>query len=102
MKEEGDKAFESGKYRDAVYSYTKTLDIIGFDEKEGGGGPLRAIVLASRAAALLKIKMPTEALADIIMSLDSQPTSFRALRTHARVRMAQGFHEEAIAIYIRA
>lgn len=45
---------------------------------------------------------PARALTDIVASLELQPMSFKALRTHARVRMAQGYYEEAIKIYTRA
>lgn len=45
---------------------------------------------------------PAQALADIVISLELQPRSSRALRTHARVSMAQGNYDEAIKIYIHA
>ncbi|KAG8848291.1 hypothetical protein FRB96_001264 [Tulasnella sp. 330] len=101
-KAEGDKAFESGSYTDAVRSYTETLDIIGSDDQEGGGGHLRAGLLANRAAALLEIERPSEALADIVVSLELQATSSKALRIRARICMAQGSYEQAVEIYIQA
>ncbi|KAG8869493.1 hypothetical protein FRB97_001120, partial [Tulasnella sp. 331] len=102
IKEEGNQAFRSGKYPEAVQKYGDTLEIIGNDDTEGGGGHLRAVLLANRATALLKMERHARALADIVESLELQPTSFEALRTHARVCMAQGYYEKAIAIYIQA
>ncbi|KAG8869864.1 hypothetical protein FRB97_000650, partial [Tulasnella sp. 331] len=74
----------------------------GSDEEVGGGGYLRAFLLAKRAAALLKMGRSARALADVVVSLELQPASLDALHTHARVRMAQGYYEEAIEAYIQA
>ncbi|KAG8865930.1 hypothetical protein FRB98_005174 [Tulasnella sp. 332] len=99
LKGEGEEAFKSGKYSDAVEKYTDALNIIGSDEESGKGGYLRAVVLANRAAALLSMGRPARAFADVVISLDLQPMSLKALHTHASVRMAQGFYEEAVTIY---
>ncbi|KAG8874843.1 hypothetical protein FRB97_005623 [Tulasnella sp. 331] len=102
FKEEGNQAFRLCKYPEAVQKYTEALDVIGEDDEEGGGGHLRAVLLSNRATALLKMERHARALTDILASLELQPTSFKALRTHGRVRMAQGYYEEAISIYTKA
>ncbi|KAG8868689.1 hypothetical protein FRB97_000804 [Tulasnella sp. 331] len=102
LREEGQQASELGRYPDAVQSYTQALGIVGSSEEEGGGGLLRAVLLASRAPALLNMERPSRALADVVISLELQPASLLALHTHARVRMAQGYYEEAITIYTQA
>ncbi|KAG8855720.1 hypothetical protein FRB96_006764 [Tulasnella sp. 330] len=101
-KEEGNQSFKFGRYPEAVSKYTETLTIIGDREEEGGGGYIRAVLLANRATALFKMERHARALTDITASLELQPISFKALRTHARVRAAQGYYDEAIKIYTRA
>ncbi|KAG8871983.1 hypothetical protein FRB98_000356 [Tulasnella sp. 332] len=54
LKAERDEAFKFGEYFNAVQRYTETLDMIGSNEEEGGGRPLRAVLLASRANVLLE------------------------------------------------
>ncbi|KAG9023920.1 hypothetical protein FRB95_012314 [Tulasnella sp. JGI-2019a] len=100
--EEGNRASRWGQYSEAVEKYTETLKIIGNDDKEGKGGYLRAASLANRAAALLQIEKHTQALTDILASLELRPTSVKELLTHGRIRMAQGYYDEAIAIFSRA
>ena len=55
VKEEGNNAFKSGRTQEAIDKYTETLDIIGENEEEGSGGPLRATLLSNRATAYLKV-----------------------------------------------
>ncbi|KAG9006466.1 hypothetical protein FRB93_008594 [Tulasnella sp. JGI-2019a] len=102
LKEAGNQAFKFGKYPEAIQRYTETLEIIGSSDEESGGGYLRAVILSNRATALLKIERHARALTDIKASLELQPTSFKALRTHARIRKAQGYYNEAITIYSKA
>ncbi|KAG9004384.1 hypothetical protein FRB94_002402 [Tulasnella sp. JGI-2019a] len=98
----GDQAFQAGEYDEAVSKYTETLAIIGTDGEDGGGGYLRAVMLTSRATALQKLEKHVSALADILDSLELNPSSYEALCTHARIRMDQGYYEEAISIYTNA
>ncbi|KAG9004929.1 hypothetical protein FRB94_001967 [Tulasnella sp. JGI-2019a] len=102
VNEEGNRAFRWGRYSEAVDKYTETLNIIGNDGQEGGGGYLRAASLANRAAAFLQMEKHTQALVDVLASLELRPRSITELRTHGRIRMAQGYYDEAIAIYSRA
>ncbi|KAG9023922.1 hypothetical protein FRB95_012316 [Tulasnella sp. JGI-2019a] len=102
VNEEGNRAFRWGRYSEAVDKYTETLNIIGNDGQEGGGGYLRAASLANRATAFLQMEKHTQALADVLASLELRPRSITELRTHGRIRMAQGYYDEAIAIYSRA
>ncbi|KAG9004908.1 hypothetical protein FRB93_010087 [Tulasnella sp. JGI-2019a] len=102
VKEEGNLAFRWAKYPEAVEKYTQTLDAIGSDDEEGGGGYLRAALLANRANAFLEMERHARALVDIVQSLELRPTSVKELRTHARIRMTQGYFHEATTIYYRA
>ncbi|KAG9004910.1 hypothetical protein FRB93_010089 [Tulasnella sp. JGI-2019a] len=102
IKEEGNLAFKWARYPEAVEKYTETLDIIGSDEEEGGGGYIRAALLANRGNTFLKMERHSRALADIAQSLEIRPTSIKELRTLGRIRVAQGYYREATTIYSRA
>ncbi|KAG8993415.1 hypothetical protein FRB94_010818 [Tulasnella sp. JGI-2019a] len=79
LREEGNQAFRFGRYPEAIQRYTETLNIIGNNDEEGGGGYIRGALLSNRAVALLKIKRHARALADIKASLELQPTSFKTV-----------------------
>ncbi|KAG8845217.1 hypothetical protein FRB96_002592 [Tulasnella sp. 330] len=102
MKEEGNSAFKTGKWSDAVTKWTETLEIIGHSDEEGGGGQIRAILLSNRATTLLKMKKLEDALEDTLIALELQPNNFKALRTQGRIRMAQEEYEEAARDFKRA
>ncbi|KAG9004926.1 hypothetical protein FRB94_001964 [Tulasnella sp. JGI-2019a] len=102
VKEEGHLALRWARYPEAVEKYTETLDTIGSDDEEGGGGYIRAVLLANRANALLEMERHSRALTDIVQSLKLRPTSVSELRTYARIRMTQGYYSEATTIYGRA
>ncbi|KAI5999397.1 hypothetical protein F5J12DRAFT_848027 [Pisolithus orientalis] len=87
LKEEGNTAFKSGKLQDAVDRYTEALERIGDAEEEGKGGQIRATLLSNRATTQLKLERYEEALADTEASLTLCSTSFKALRTRARINL---------------
>lgn len=99
LKEEGNRLFLDANYSESVKTYTKTLEIIGQNDEEGRGGHIRSVLLSNRAVALLKAGRLGQAYDDTVAALDLQPTAFKALRTQGRVRLAQGYYDEAVAIF---
>ncbi|KAG9020841.1 hypothetical protein FRB95_003432 [Tulasnella sp. JGI-2019a] len=49
-----------------------------------------------------QLEKHVSALTNILDSLELNPSSYEALCTHARIRMDQGYYEEAITIYTNA
>ena len=97
LKEEGNVAFKSGKLQEAAQKYGEALDRIGSDEREGGGGQIRAMLLSNRATTLVKLERYEDALADTEASLELNSTSFKALRTRARINLHLEKYDAAIA-----
>ncbi|KAG9023339.1 hypothetical protein FRB95_013215 [Tulasnella sp. JGI-2019a] len=98
----GDEALQSRKYSEAVEKYTATLTTIASHDEEGGGGYLRAALLANRATALMKLEKYSQALADLDDSLKLNASAYVALCTRGRIHMIQGYYAEAITTYTRA
>ncbi|KAH7918272.1 TPR-like protein [Leucogyrophana mollusca] len=97
LKEEGNTAFKSGNLQEAIDKYTETIDRIGEAEEEGKGGQIRATLLSNRATTLVKLERYDEALSDTESSLALYPTSFKALRTRARINLHLEKYDAAIA-----
>lgn len=97
LKEEGNTAFKNGKLQDAVDRYTEALERIGDADEEGKGGQIRAVVLSNRATTQLKLERYEEALADTEASLALYSTSFKALRTRARINLHLDKMDAAVA-----
>ncbi|KAN0086110.1 hypothetical protein V8E55_007244 [Tylopilus felleus] len=97
LKEEGNTAFKSGKLNKAVTLYTVCLERIGEAEEEGKGGYIRAILLSNRATTLAKLEKYNKALIDTEASLALLPTSFKALRTRARIHLHLKNFDSAVA-----
>ncbi|KIJ65490.1 hypothetical protein HYDPIDRAFT_110587 [Hydnomerulius pinastri MD-312] len=97
LKEEGNTAFKSGNLQEAVDRYTECLDRIGEVDEEGKGGQIRATLLSNRAATLVKLEKYDEALADTEASLALFSTSFKALRTRARINLHLEKFDAAVA-----
>lgn len=95
-KEEGNTFFKAGQFEAAAEKYTATLDLIGKNEEEGSGGHIRSILLSNRATTLHKMKKYREALSDTEEAIELMPTSFKAIRTQARLRTALEEYEEAV------
>ncbi|KAH7915250.1 hypothetical protein BJ138DRAFT_1142032 [Hygrophoropsis aurantiaca] len=96
LKEEGNTAFKGGKLQEAVDKYTETLSRIGEAEEEGKGGQIRATLLSNRATTLVKLERFDEALSDTEASLAIYPTSFKALRTRARINLHLEKYDAAV------
>ncbi|GLB41504.1 putative TPR-like protein [Lyophyllum shimeji] len=97
LKEEGNVSFKTGQYEDAIAKYSEALDRVGDSEEEGGGGQIRATLLSNRATTLLKLERHEEALVDTDASLALVPTSFKALRTRARIHLHLEKYDAAVA-----
>ncbi|KZS94876.1 DnaJ-domain-containing protein [Sistotremastrum niveocremeum HHB9708] len=102
LKEEGNTAFKAQDYELAILKYTAALGEVGEDENEGKGGIMRAILLSNRATALLKVEKHEQGIADCNESLLLSPSSFKALRTRARLRRALELYEASIEDYAAA
>jgi DnaJ homolog subfamily C member 7 len=105
VKEEGNTAFKRSQWEDAVQKYSEALNVVGESPEEGEGGIIRAILLSNRALGLSKMATPekyAEALADLELSLKLHPDSWKAVRTRARIRLAQDEFEEAISDFREA
>ncbi|THH09682.1 hypothetical protein EW146_g8616 [Bondarzewia mesenterica] len=97
LKEEGNQAFKSGRFQEALDKYTETLERIGENEEEGKGGQIRATLLSNRATTLVKLSKYEEALVDTEASLALHPSSFKALRTRARINLHLEQYQSAVA-----
>ncbi|KAM6497496.1 hypothetical protein JOM56_007969 [Amanita muscaria] len=97
LKEEGNNAFKGGKLQEAVAKYSEALERVGDASEEGGGGQMRATLLSNRATTLLKLEKQDDALADTEASLTLVPTSFKALRTRARIYLYLDRFDSSIA-----
>ncbi|KAK2467691.1 hypothetical protein APHAL10511_000285 [Amanita phalloides] len=87
LKEEGNTAFKAGILQEALDKYTEALNRVGEASEEGGGGQIRATLLSNRATTLLKLDRHEDALSDTEASLTLLPTSYKALRTRARLNL---------------
>jgi len=68
FREDGGKAFEQKNYGFAVLSYTRALYHRAMMEQK-----VEAIILSNRAAAFLKLELPSEALADALAAAEKDP-----------------------------
>ncbi|CUA68298.1 DnaJ homolog subfamily C member 7 [Pongo abelii] [Rhizoctonia solani] len=96
IKEEGNTFFKAGRLGEAVERYGEALEAIGEAQSEGGGGPLRAVLLSNRATAQFKLKQLEPALEDTNASLALNPDSYKALRTRARIHLELEHYEDAV------
>lgn len=96
-KEEGNTAFKAGNTRAAVERYSAALTLVGQHDEEGGGGLLRATLLANRAAAFLKNNKTNKAIRDADQSIALSPQYWKALRTRGRAKLAKYACEGAVA-----
>ncbi|TFK90917.1 protein prenylyltransferase [Polyporus arcularius HHB13444] len=97
LKEEGNVAFKTNKLQEAADKYGEAIERIGSDPREGEGGQIRAMLLSNRATTLVKLDRYEDALADTEASLQLNPTSFKALRTRARINLHLENYDAAIA-----
>ena len=73
------------------------LKVVGNKDEEGKGGQMRATLLSNRATTRTKVNQYNEALADITTSLDLYPSSFKALRTRARIYLHLEQYDACVA-----
>lgn len=96
LKDEGNVLFKTQRWTEAIAKYGEALDRIGEKEEEGKGGQIRATLLSNRATTLLKLERHEQALADTDASLVLLPTSFKALRTRARINLHLEKYDQAV------
>ncbi|KAG8931819.1 hypothetical protein FRC02_002113 [Tulasnella sp. 418] len=96
VKEEGNTAFRTANWEEALKKYSETLEAIGNKEEEGGGGHIRAVLLSNRATTLVKLKRHEEALQDTTESIELNPTSWKVFRTQAKIHLAMEEYEDAV------
>ncbi|KAJ6469745.1 hypothetical protein C8R47DRAFT_766780 [Mycena vitilis] len=97
LKEEGNAAFKMGRLDEAIEKYSEGLERVGEAEEEAKGGQIRATLLSNRATALLKLNRHEDALRDTDASLELIPTSFKALRTRARIHLHLEQYDKCVA-----
>ncbi|KAG1770598.1 hypothetical protein EV702DRAFT_1138978, partial [Suillus placidus] len=102
LKEEGNTAFKGSRLQDAIAQYTEALDRIGEIEEEGKDGQIRATLLSNRATTRMLLDRYEEALLDTEASLALYSTSFKALRTRARINLHLEKYYDAAIIDFRA
>ncbi|KAM0752097.1 TPR-like protein [Meredithblackwellia eburnea MCA 4105] len=90
LKEAGNEFFKSGKYEEAIEKYTEAMNV----DKENE--TFKATCLSNRATAYLKAKNYPSAISDCDECLRLSPSYFKALRTRARVALAQEDWEGAV------
>eukprot|EP00002_Diphylleia_rotans_P002926 TRINITY_DN1191_c0_g2_i3.p1 TRINITY_DN1191_c0_g2~~TRINITY_DN1191_c0_g2_i3.p1 ORF type:complete len:498 (+),score=131.33 TRINITY_DN1191_c0_g2_i3:91-1584(+) len=89
-KKEGNQAFSSGQHKDAVDLYTQALEV------DPSNKNLNAILYGNRAAAHMKVKDYTKALADCNSSLSLNPTYSKSISRRAQCYMALEQYEDAV------
>ncbi|THH08431.1 hypothetical protein EW145_g2718 [Phellinidium pouzarii] len=102
LKEEGNACFKSNQWQAAIDKYAEALEVVGNKIEEGKGGQIRATLLSNRATSLLKLEKHEDALTDINASLDLYPSSFKALRTRARINEYLEKYDSAVADFKQA
>ncbi|KIJ30739.1 hypothetical protein M422DRAFT_70960 [Sphaerobolus stellatus SS14] len=96
LKEEGNTLFKTKQLPEAIEKYTEALAVIGSADDEAKGGTIRATLLSNRATALVKLERYDDALNDTNASLVLVSTSYKALRTRARIHLAKEEYDAAI------
>jgi DnaJ family protein C protein 7 len=102
LKDEGNMAFKMSRLEEAVEKYSEALERIGEKEEEGKGGQIRATLLSNRATTLLKLERHEDALADTDGSLALCSTSFKALRTRARINLHLEKYDASVSDFNQA
>jgi DnaJ family protein C protein 7 len=90
MKQDGNAAFKSGKYQDAVDLYSKALEV------DSSNKLTNSKILQNRAMASIKLKDFKSAIEDCTKALDLDPSYTKAKRTRAKAMGESGKWEEAV------
>ncbi|KAL9094556.1 MAG: hypothetical protein Q9165_003115 [Trypethelium subeluteriae] len=90
MKEEGNSSFKTGRYQQAVDTYTQALEV---DPLNKG---TNSKILQNRALCLSKLKKHKEAIADCSRALELDPSYTKARKTRAKALGESGDWEEAV------
>jgi DnaJ family protein C protein 7 len=90
MKEDGNAAFKSGRYQEAVDLYSKALEI------DASNKLTNSKILQNRAMSSIKLKDYKSAIADCTKALDLDPSYTKAKRTKAKALGESGKWEDAV------
>ncbi|EOD51666.1 Tetratricopeptide TPR-1 [Neofusicoccum parvum] len=90
MKEEGNQAFKSGKYKDAVDIYTQALEV---DPQNKG---TNSKILQNRATANIKLKNYQQSVDDCTRALELDSSYLKARKTKAKALGELGQFDAAI------
>ncbi|KAF9636763.1 Tetratricopeptide TPR-1 [Lasiodiplodia theobromae] len=90
MKEEGNQAFKSGKYQEAVNTYTQALEI---DPQNKG---TNSKLLQNRATANIKLKNYQQSVDDCTRALELDSSYLKARKTKAKALGELGKYDAAI------
>ena len=90
MKEDGNMCFKTGKYQQAVDTYTQALEV---DAQNKG---TNSKILQNRAMCLTKLKKYKEAIADCTRALELDPSYTKARKTKAKALGESGDWDEAV------
>lgn len=93
MKEEGNVAFKSGRYQEAVDLYGKALEV---DPTNKG---TNSKILQNRAMASIKLKDYKSAIGDCTRALELDPSYMKAKKTKAKALGESGDWEQAVREY---
>ncbi|SCZ93931.1 BZ3500_MvSof-1268-A1-R1_Chr6-3g08998 [Microbotryum saponariae] len=96
LKDAGNEAFKSNRLDEAIAKYSEALVV------DPENDVLRATLLSNRATAQLKLKKYDEALGDCEACLTLQPQYWKAMRTKARICLAQEEWEGAVHAFKQA
>ncbi|KDE07038.1 hypothetical protein MVLG_02616 [Microbotryum lychnidis-dioicae p1A1 Lamole] len=96
LKDAGNEAFKMNRLDRAIAKYSEALAV------DPENDVLRATLLSNRATAQLKLKKYDEALSDCEACLALQPQYWKAMRTKARVGLAQEEWEGAVHAFKQA
>lgn len=92
-KEEGNAAFKSGRYQEAIDTYTKALEV------DPSNKNTNSKILQNRALCHTRLKNWTSAIADCDKALELDPGYTKARKTRAKALGEGGNWEEAVREY---
>jgi DnaJ family protein C protein 7 len=96
MKEQGNSAFKSGAFQDAVDAYTKALEL-DLENKN-----LSSIILANRALAYIKLDKDKLAMEDLDRAIELNEQYAKAYLRKGDLNMKRKEFEDAVRSYDRA
>jgi len=93
LKEGGNAAFKSGRFQEAINTYTEALEV------DPANKNTNSKILQNRALCLTRLKKWTDAVADCDKALELDPSYTKARKTRAKALGEGGNWEEAVREY---